>query len=40
MLVYQFSTKVRADLVAIFGRVHQLFELRNILPARIFHCVK
>jgi phospholipid N-methyltransferase len=40
LLVYQFSTRVRSDLEAIFGRVHQLFELRNILPARVFHCVK
>lgn len=40
LLVYQFSTRVRTDLEAIFGRVHQLFEPRNILPARVFHCVK
>lgn len=40
LLVYQFSTRVRRDLEAIFGRVHQLFELRNILPARVFHCIK
>jgi phospholipid N-methyltransferase len=40
LLVYQFSTRVRSDLEAIFGRVHQLFEPRNILPARVFHCVK
>ena len=40
LLVYQFSTRVRSDLEAIFGRVRQLFELRNILPARVFHCVK
>jgi phospholipid N-methyltransferase len=40
LLVYQFSTRVRSDLEAIFGRVHQVFELRNILPARVFHCVK
>ena len=40
LLVYQFSSKVRADLQAIFGRVHQIFEPRNILPARVFHCVK
>jgi phospholipid N-methyltransferase len=39
-VVYQFSGRVRGDLEAIFGRVHQLFELRNILPARVFHCVK
>ena len=40
LLVYQFSSKVRGDLEAIFGRVHQIFEPRNILPARVFHCVK
>jgi len=40
LLVYQFSTRVRSDLEAIFGRVHQVFEPRNILPARVFHCVK
>lgn len=40
LLVYQFSSRVRSDLESIFGRVHQLFEPRNILPARVFHCVK
>jgi len=40
LLVYQFSSRVRADLEAIFGRAHQVFEPRNILPARVFHCVK
>ncbi|HEX9164026.1 MAG TPA: methyltransferase [Thermoanaerobaculia bacterium] len=40
LLVYQFSSRVRGDLEAIFGRVHQVFEPRNILPARVFHCVK
>ena len=40
LLVYQFSTKVRSDLESIFGPIHQLFELRNILPARVYHCVK
>jgi phospholipid N-methyltransferase len=40
LLVYQFSSRVRAYLEAIFGRVHQMFEPRNILPARVFHCVK
>ena len=39
-LVYQFSGRVGADLEAIFGRVHRVFEPRNILPARVFHCVK
>jgi phospholipid N-methyltransferase len=40
MLVYQFSNKVRADLEKLYGRVHSLFEPRNILPAHVFHCVK
>lgn len=40
MLVYQFSGKVRADLKKLYGRVHRLFEPRNILPAQVFHCVK
>ena len=40
LLVYQFSSRVRACLESIFGRVHQVFEPRNILPARVFHCVK
>jgi phospholipid N-methyltransferase len=39
-LVYQFSGRVRSDLEEIFGSVHQQFELRNILPARLFHCVR
>jgi phospholipid N-methyltransferase len=39
-LVYQFSSRVRADLERIFGPVHTQFEPRNILPARLFHCVK
>jgi phospholipid N-methyltransferase len=40
MLVYQFSSKVHADLEKLYGRVHRLFEPRNILPAHVFHCVK
>lgn len=39
-LVYQFSSRVRADLEKIFGPVHSGFEPLNILPARLFHCVK
>ena len=39
-LVYQFSSRVRADLEEIFGPVQSQFEPRNILPARLFHCVK
>lgn len=40
MLVYQFSPKVRHDLEKLYGRVHRMFEPRNILPAQMFHCVK
>ncbi len=40
MLVYQFSPKVRGDLEKLYGRVHRMFEPRNILPAHVFHCVK
>lgn len=40
MLVYQFSAKVRGDLEKLYGRVHRLYEPRNILPAHVFHCVK
>lgn len=39
-LVYQFSSRVRSDLEEIFGPVREQFELRNILPARLFHCVR
>lgn len=39
-LVYQFSSRVKADLEKIFGPVHQGFEPLNILPARLFHAVK
>jgi phospholipid N-methyltransferase len=39
-LVYQFSGRVRSDLEAIFGAVRQQFEPLNILPARLFHCVR
>lgn len=39
-LVYQFSSRVRADLEKIFGSVRQGFEPLNILPARLFHCAK
>lgn len=40
MLVYQFSGRVRTDLEKLYGRVHRVFEPRNILPAQLFHCVK
>lgn len=39
-IVYQFSGRVLPYLEKAFGRVHQLFEPLNILPARVFHCVK
>ncbi len=39
-LVYQFSTQVLGDLRRMFSRVDQDFELLNILPARLFFCVK
>lgn len=37
-LVYQFSGAVLPYLERVFGRVSQGFELRNILPARLFFC--
>jgi phospholipid N-methyltransferase len=39
-LVYQFTGAVLPYLRRVFGRVHQEFELRNILPARIFYCIR
>jgi phospholipid N-methyltransferase len=39
-LVYQFTGAVLPCLRQVFGRVQQDFELRNILPARIFYCVR
>jgi phospholipid N-methyltransferase len=39
-LVYQFTGAVLPYLRQVFGRVDQDFELRNILPARIFYCVR
>lgn len=40
LLVYQFSSRVRTCLESVFGRVHEGFEPRNILPAHVFYCVK
>jgi phospholipid N-methyltransferase len=37
-LVYQFTRTVLPYLKPLFGSVQQDFELRNILPARLFHC--
>jgi phospholipid N-methyltransferase len=39
-LVYQFTGAVLPYLRQVFGRVHQEYEPRNILPARIFYCVR
>jgi phospholipid N-methyltransferase len=39
-LVYQFSSRVRTYLEELFGHVREQFEPRNILPAKLFHCVK
>ncbi len=39
-LVYQFTSAVLPHLREVFSRVRQDFELRNILPARIFHCAR
>ena len=38
-IVYQFSGAVLPHLRRLFGPVRQRFELRNILPARIFRCI-
>jgi phospholipid N-methyltransferase len=37
-LVYQFSSRVLADLRRIFGQVERGFQLLNILPAHLFYC--
>ena len=39
-LVYQFSSRVRPYLERVFGQVNREFELLNILPARVFYCVR
>jgi phospholipid N-methyltransferase len=39
-LVYQFTRAVLPYLREVFGPVHQEYEPRNILPARIFYCVR
>jgi phospholipid N-methyltransferase len=38
VLVYQFTRAVLPCLRTHFGRIHQDFEPRNILPARLFYC--
>jgi phospholipid N-methyltransferase len=37
-LVYQMSTVVRPYLKSVFGRVHEDFEMVNIIPARLYYC--
>jgi phospholipid N-methyltransferase len=37
-LVYQFSTRVLADLQRFFGYVGRKFQLLNVLPAHLFIC--
>ena len=37
-LVYQFTRAVLPYLQQVFGLVHQEFEPRNIMPARLFYC--
>jgi len=37
-LVYQFSTRVLADLRRIFGYVRRAFQPLNVLPAHLFFC--
>jgi phospholipid N-methyltransferase len=39
-LVYQFSSAVLPHLERVFSRVSRDFELLNILPARLFFCVR
>jgi phospholipid N-methyltransferase len=39
-LVYQFSGAVLPYLERVFGEVSRGFELRNILPARLFYCAR
>jgi phospholipid N-methyltransferase len=37
-LVYQFTRAVLPYLRQVFPHVHQEFEPRNIMPARLFYC--
>jgi hypothetical protein len=37
-LVYQFTRAVLPHLRQVFPHVHQEFEPRNIMPARLFYC--
>lgn len=38
VLIYQFTRTVLPHLRTHFDKVHQEFELRNFLPARLFYC--
>jgi phospholipid N-methyltransferase len=40
VLVYQFTRAVLPYLRTHFSRIHQDFEPRNILPARLFYCTQ
>src|SRR5215510_1738083 len=40
VLVYQFTRAVLPYLRSHFSRIHQDFEPRNILPARLFYCTQ
>ena len=40
VLVYQFTRSVLPHLRVHFRQIHQDFELRNILPARLFYCTQ
>jgi len=40
VLVYQFTRAVLPHLRTHFRHVHQDFEPRNILPARLFYCTQ
>jgi phospholipid N-methyltransferase len=40
VLVYQFTRAVLPCLRTHFSRIHQDFEPRNILPARLFYCTQ
>ncbi|HET7599472.1 MAG TPA: hypothetical protein VFK09_04235 [Gemmatimonadales bacterium] len=40
LVVYQFTRAVLPDLRRLYGEVHEAFEPRNVLPARLFYCRK
>lgn len=39
-LVYGFSSMIQPDLERVFGSVDRDFELLNIMPARMFYCMR